>query len=324
MIYEKQKYVEQRKFNNQTPISPIFYSSQTEYFDKYMILCLNKKQKNTHKTIKYKHNRTWAIATKKNKERECLSSIIHWFGIDKEFNLKISIDSKTNPVYEKRGYNKLLRMLTILVLYYFYKRGTFKLYYDFDEGRYINIKDTYIESEAINPLSASILLTLPGFKVVKYDKKNKKHIIDEALTEQYRGYNLDQLAAIINSPYGEGRIYTRCYFSQFTEQDIKDLEQQIKAYIVGKSLNSNGRLNERASKIKCFSDEDNEIQTQKLTNVRKSEKPNTLNEPKLLSNVNKTSKNSGYATRTNTSGSNENTISRDTGFETEPTLSETE
>jgi hypothetical protein len=238
------KNISNKKFDETTYLSP----SLNEIFNTHMILCLNKKKK-----LKTKH------------ERECISSIQHGFRLDSKNNLIITIDSKTQTQYERKRYNKILRLFTILLIYYLIKN--YKLFTKYKD-RIIN--NIYIESQAINPISALLSLQI-GFMVVNKETNN----IDKELTERLKSMTKEQLQVEMAKIQSlEPAIYTRYYINTMSEDDVMNIKQQIKNLIIGKTHNNNKTL-------KCLYNKNNTIKN--ITNVNRN-RLLANNNPELIYN----------------------------------------
>ena len=266
------KNIHNKKFDESTYFSP----SLNEIFNTHMILCLNKKNK-----LKTQH------------ERECISSIQHGFRLDSKNNLKISIDSKTPAQYEGKRYNKILRLFTILIIYYLNKNyKLFTKYKDRIKDRIIN--DIYIESQAINPISALLSLQI-GFMAV-----NANDNIDKDLTERLKSMTVKELQVeMANIQPFEPTIYTRYYINTMSEDNVMNIKQQITNLIIGKTHNNTKIL-------KCLDNKNNTIKN--ITNVNRNRNRNSLlanNNPELIynsSNLEETARESAYNSSNNKSG----------------------
>jgi len=203
--YEKQNKQHKEKllinrgyFNNKTiPVS--IYQLIQYNFDMYMILSLNLNEGNKSiATITHKF-------TMENNKLENNKS---------ENNIIISIDSKTNKIYEDKKYNKLLRFLSILVIYYFYNKQIMKT---------VGISNIFIESIVINPISLHLLLQM-GFKIYKDGKFNNVQ------TDNLRLLNRNSLKKHVKTNY----IRVRKQINTMTTEDIAEIIKSIKLLIIGK------------------------------------------------------------------------------------------
>jgi hypothetical protein len=254
-IIKNRKIIKKQNKNRGFNKSLLFNTKKNRYNS--MILCLNKKYKN------------------KNTERKCLSSIIIWYSYCKTFDtLKISIDSKTNTVYEGRKYNKLLRILIIMILYEYHIIYGFKL-----NGK--KIKNIYIESQAINPISAYLLLQL-GFKIniFKNDEDNFYNInsdlseltkIDLKLTDEFKSFNFEEFKIKFDDKPFYNMMYLFIFIQGGNENIIINEEFNIN---LSKKLNE--LLGDNKSKsIKCLKNNNINNSTQKNNNNIESYHPLT-------------------------------------------------
>jgi len=235
--YNVSSKVKQKKYSNKKFQNSLFFGykgKSSKYLKNYMILCLNKKKK-----------------TKMQSERECLSSIMHWFMIANNGDFKIIIDSKTSHKYEGKKYNKLLRLLTILIYYYLYTRYKHIIFNSYNSQEINNI---YIESQAINPISALLLLKM-NFKVVN----PKTYLIDDELTQDLKHKSYDEIKNIMyNKPF-YSEIYLRYYINEMTPDDAQNIITQIKSLIIGKTANNNKTL-------KCLNNSNNRLTNKTVRN----------------------------------------------------------
>jgi hypothetical protein len=204
-------------FNNKTiPVS--IYQLIQYNFDMYMILSLNLNEGNKSiATITHKF-------TMENNKLENNKS---------ENNIIISIDSKTNKIYEDKKYNKLLRFLSILVIYYFYNKQIMKT---------VGISNIFIESIAINPISLHLLLQM-GFKIYKDGKFNN------AQTDKLRSLNRNSLKQLVKNDF----IIVRKQINTMTTEDIAEIIKSIKLLIIGKNKNNRNKT------IKCINNNNNKF-----------------------------------------------------------------
>jgi len=244
---DKNKIIK-KKFNNRG-LNKSIYSSwlfrtknnqlRNNKLSQIALLCLNKK-----------------IKKRGAYERECISSIQTTMNYNEEQNsLKIYISSKTNYVYEGKKYNKLLRLLIILIYYYLFTNKS-------------NEMNIYIESTAANPISAFLLLQM-GFKIITIDGN-----INYDLTKKLSILSVDELKQFLID--NDGFVNLQYPIHEMTSDDLTRIKEQITDLIVGKSPNNNKSL-------KCLSNNNN---------IRKKtlKKNNTLI-PEFLFENNKPGKN---------------------------------
>ena len=222
------KKTSNRKFENSTLYPPTMQDKS--FFNNRMILCLNKKNK-----LKYQH------------ERECISSIQHYFALDSHNNLKISIESKTLQIYEGNKYNKILILFLILIIHYFVEK--YKLFTKYEA---IIVNDIYIESQEINPIYVFLLLQI-GFMAVHQKTNN----IDKELTERLKSMSVEQLQGELQHNFKNG-IHTRYNINKMSQDDVKNIKQQITSLIIGKIHNNTNTL-------KCLDNKNNTIKN--ITNI---------------------------------------------------------
>jgi len=133
------------------------------------------------------------------------------------------------------------------------------------------IHDIYIESIAINPISAFLLLKI-GFSAVSYTSNDT----DDNLTEQLKSMSFEELNKIIKK---KGFICTRFYINRMTYDDVINIKKQITTLIIGTKTNTNNKTSNKTHKntnfepLKCLSNNNNKIGN--ITNDNRS---------KLLSN----------------------------------------
>jgi hypothetical protein len=127
-----------------------------------------------------------------------------------------------------------------------------------------SITAIYIESQAINPISALLSLQI-GFLAVN----NVTNEIDNELTERLKSMTVEQLQVeMTNIQQFEPTIYTRYYITTMSEDDVMNIKQQITNLIIGRTHNNTKTL-------KCLYNQNNTIKN--ITNN---------NRIKLLSNNN--------------------------------------
>jgi hypothetical protein len=116
------------------------------------------------------------------------------------------------------------------------------------------INNIYIESQAINPISALLLLQM-NFKVVN----PKTNLIDNELTQKLKPKLFEEIKHIINNKPFYGEIYLRYYINEMTPDDAQNIITQIKSLIIGKTANNNKTL-------KCLNNSNNRLTNKTVRN----------------------------------------------------------
>jgi hypothetical protein len=212
------------KFNNPRKHAAINISQDN--IPNYMVLCLNKKKK----------------TKRSHAERECVSSIVYSFNLSFKNDLAIVIQSKTPENYRQNRYNKLLRLVTVLIYYSLFTQGY--LYKCFNNI----INDVYIESDARNPISIFALVQM-GFKVIsKFTGECDNEITDEIKTKSVK-----EISEYMNTwPY-TGFMHLRYYINTATLEDIDKIRQQVTELIKGTTRDNKKTL-------KCLDNKNNRLQ----------------------------------------------------------------